>query len=103
MPSSLSLIAFRKQLRHNPYIFAKNTGGRAPYTKGLEIFNLVDLLYNAGFALEGGSFAVPGCLLFYGDTKLIGEKGNISQDTSVLPLTKLYLFLTDTTEAILSP
>lgn len=45
----------------------------------------------------------PVVYCFYGDTKLIGEKGNISQDTSVLPLTKLYLFLTDTTEAILSP
>jgi len=86
-------------LRRNPYIFAKNTGGRAPDGKGLEIFNLVDLCYNAGFTLEDGSFAVPSTSIVFMEIRmLIGEKGN-GQD-SVLPLTLYVIADLNTQEGI---
>ena len=62
-------------LRRNPYISAKNTDRHASDGKGLEIFNLVDLFYNAGFTLEDGSFAVPSMsIVFMKMRMLIGEK-----------------------------
>lgn len=58
-------------LRRNPYIFVKNTGGRATDEKGLEIFDLVDLFHNTGTTLGDGSYVVPSMSIVFLEIRML--------------------------------